>query len=218
MWPEEYMKPYQSNEFVTEDDLARIEYLLRDDVMLMGLVGKRPVSILEGLDFPVVECPMVAAEMMVVDLGEDEEGEYTDRFDYFPYAVSAGVKSFAPGMERYEEPPRVASQVFFEYYKRKVEEISLFDYFMNRSPSTVDRDQMHFFVNSIIPNELDAYLLKVLEAIYMGGLDRWPVAKRLYQGLTTGGLPTGWIGTPFEDGGDPFECMQLFFISDETDA
>ncbi|ASJ71954.1 hypothetical protein IMCC3135_09285 [Granulosicoccus antarcticus IMCC3135] len=225
MWPDNYMNLFKTNEFVTKEDLRRFEYLLSDDVMLMGLVGKRPVSVLEGLNFPIVEEPLAAQEMMVVVLGDNEEGEYHETFDNFPYVVSASVDSFAPGMEIYEASMKMSldsmdkkGEVFFDYFKRKVEEISLFDYFMEHARVNVDEDQMRFFVNSVIPNEMDAYLLKISDAMYMGGLDRWPVAKRVYQALTTGGMPTGWIGTPFDDGGDPFECMQLFFISDEADA
>ena len=108
--------------------------------------------------------------------------------------------------------------MFFNYYKEKIERISLFDSLMENSGSLVDEKSMRYFVYDIMPNELDAYIHKISEAMYMGGLDRWPVIKRVYQALTTGGMPTGWIGTPFEEDGDPFECMQLFFIRDEADA
>ncbi len=84
MWPEEYLKLYKPNEFVTEDDLGLIEYLLQDDVMLMGLVGSRPFSVLVGLDFPTVADPAVALELIVGVLGDNEIGKYTMKFDDLP--------------------------------------------------------------------------------------------------------------------------------------
>ena len=222
MWPEEYIKLFRTNEFVTEEDLHQFQYLLRDDVMLMGLVGKRSMSIVKKFDFAVIEEPLAAQEMMVTVLGVGEHGKYGKSFDNFPYIVSAGVNSFAPDMGAYEESRKLYSHnmseksiVLGEYLDKKIEKIALYDSLMKNAAPVADEGAMRNFVYDIIPNEIEAYLDKVSEAMYMGGLERWPVVNRLYQALATGGLPTGWVGTSFDDGGDPYECMQLFFIRGE---
>lgn len=64
-------------------------------------------------------------------------------------------------------------------------------------------------IYSDLVNEIDAYLLRMILGSYLGGLEKWPIANHLLSCFESGGLPCGWIGPGFKDGGVPQECMQV---------
>lgn len=64
-------------------------------------------------------------------------------------------------------------------------------------------------VSNLRFRDIDAYFLRMILGSYLGGLDAWPVANQLLKCFETGGLPCGWIGPEFKDGGHPHQCMQV---------
>jgi hypothetical protein len=86
---------------------------------------------------------------------------------------------------------------------------SIYDYVPDNFDGAPPARYLSDDVYGVFVNEIFSYILRMVLGSYFGGLDKWPVANHLLNCFETGGVPCGWIGPEFEEGGDPQKCMQV---------
>jgi hypothetical protein len=207
-------KLYKPIDEASEQSLERLNALAESDRFLAGL-GFRCHEYKIDSAYPVVRDYSRAYYLMV----SQEMWDQTEPADekYFVGVVEDSVDQFRDfdNTEQTRRSQYCAEHMddFGAYMRNRTamafKENKIFEYVPDGHSGDppagfLDEDSYSIFVN-----EIDAYFLRMILGSYFGGLEKWPVASHLLQCFESGGMPCGWVGPEFEDGGDPQACMQV---------
>lgn len=92
----------------------------------------------------------------------------------------------------------------FEAYDKNDLRVLLEKKFSNANDEGIKR---HLDIN--YPSIVFMSVSGSIKAGYFGGLDKYPLCADLMNSLAAGGVPTGWIGPPPENGGNGKDCLQV---------
>lgn len=143
--------------------------------------------------------PQPTDEKYFVDVVEDSVSRYRN---YESDEEQRRTKSYSDHIDKFGIYMRERVATVFKEYKIK-------EYVLDGHIGNLPAKDVEDYVLDDLVNEIDAYFLRMILGSYLGGLDAWPVANQLLKCFETGGLPCGWIGPEFKDGGHPHECMQV---------
>jgi len=205
---------YQPIDEASEKSLTRLNTIAESDGFLAGL-GHRSKEFEIAPGFPVVTDVSRAYYLMVSQQMWDKTQPSDEK--YFVGVVEDSVSRY----KLYDSQER---QRRLTYYKDNLDDFGVYirerianafeqnkisDYVLDGRVGDLPVKDIEEYVLSDMANEIDAYFLRMILGSYLGGLDEWPVASHLLNCFETGGLPCGWIGPEFKDGGVPHECMQV---------
>lgn len=88
----------------------------------------------------------------------------------------------------------------------------------NSVSSQLDEKRFEDIVDLTFKNNIDGFITYIIDAAYLGGLDKSPIFERMLEGFETGGFPCGWLGPLPEDGGDPVESIAVFHLGRIVEA
>lgn len=193
--------------------LGRLNNLLESEIFLAGL-GYRCSDFPIGSDFPVVK-DIQRAHYLMSSQEMWDETQPTDE-KYFVGVVEDSVDRYLHYGS--DEPKRT------KQYSDKMDEFSIFfrtkilsiisdqniiDYVHEKQAGSLSKKEVEQYIVEEFAYEMEAYLISLILGSYCGGLEIWPVANHMAICFETGGMPCGWIGPEYEDGGTPQQCMQV---------
>ena len=208
---------YKSIDEASEASLISIQNLLDSDMLLIGLGKHRarhPITDLKNVisDFDRSDYLMTSQEMWD-DPSQEEDGDQffagildeaisNNGYPNFP-KEEAKIRSKLLRVD-YDALDNYIKQVIEEAYEKNEIRETLFTLFKNPSIDGVNRH-----LNTNYPNVIYTSITRYIRAGFYGGTALWPLCEHLYNSLMNGGVPTGWVGPTYKNGGDPTECLQV---------
>lgn len=77
-------------------------------------------------------------------------------------------------------------------------------------------EQITAHIESGILPRIHDYIFSLFTAIKCGGIRYSIFYSHMYKILMSGGLPCGWVGVPYAEGGDPNYCMQVLHFGERV--
>jgi len=198
----------------SEKSLYRLNALAESEKFLAGL-GFRCLDFKIDPAYPVVKDISKAYYLMVSQEMWDRPQPTDEK--YFVGVVEDSVERYKhyDNEERKRRTSCYSNHIdgFGVYIRARIatafKKNKILEYALDERVGKLPAKDIEGYVFGQITNEIDAYFLKMILGSYLGGLERWPVTNHLLECFETGGIPCGWIGPNFEDGGVPKECMQV---------
>ncbi len=201
-------------------DVQRIKRLLESEAFFGGL-QKHPSPLSPQWEPFTVTDPILAMSMIYSQ-------QYWGQPEPWPYQYFCGELASATGRiayvlvdkDRYER----ANEILYEVIDPFLDEVTaLIEAKFNPTniPDSVvgvsdirdiNLDKTEDKGVDLMTENAAAFLWETLQAVYLIGLDDAPFHARVLEAFEAGGLPCGWVGPVWEEGGDPEKSVRMFHL------